>query len=316
MQRAIDRLCAQRPFDVVQLESSLLCTFAFPPEAALVIDEHNVEYELLERMQKGERSLVRRGFNRLEFRRFRRFEQAWWSRADACAVTSDREAEIVAAHAPATPTAVVPNGVDLEVFAPAPVDPEPRTMLFNGILDYRPNLDAAYFVVDEVWPRVRERCADARLLIVGRGLPADLERLRRPGVEVTGEVPDVRPYIARAAVVGVPIRMGGGTRLKVVEGLAMGKAMVTTTLGCEGIAVRDGEHLLVADGAEAFAHAVIGLFDDPGKGAALGAAGRRLMERQYGWDLPGGRLKGLYSQAARERRSVAGRSVPVTAAAP
>jgi glycosyltransferase involved in cell wall biosynthesis len=253
MQQAIDALFARDAFDLVQLESSLLCAYAFPPATRLVLNEHNIEYEVFRRMHERERSPARRAFNRLEGARFRRFEQGWWRRLDGCAVTSEREARILSAHSPATPVAVVPNGVDVEHFRPATADVALRSLVFNGLLDYRPNLDAAHHLVDEIWPLVLARCPDARLEIVGRGHPADIRRLSRPGVVVTGEVEDVRPHLARAAVVGVPIRMGGGTRLKVVEGLAMGKAMVSTSLGCEGIAVDDGEHLRIADGAQAFA---------------------------------------------------------------
>jgi glycosyltransferase involved in cell wall biosynthesis len=298
MQHAVDELCAQSDFDVIQLESSLLCGFRFPPTARLVLDEHNVEYEVFERMHEGERSRVRRSFYRWEAARVRSHEQGWWRRAAGCVVTSDREADILRHCAPNTPVAVVPNGVDLELFRPSAAETEPFTVMFNGVLDYRPNLDAALYLIDEIWPLIRKRCPLAQLLVVGRGSPGDQRRLQRDGVLVTGEVPDVRPYLERAAVVLVPVRMGGGTRLKVVEGLAMGKAMVSTTLGCEGIAVRSGEHLLVADTPLDFAVAVASLLEDPVAARALGHAGRALMEEAYSWELAGDRLDGLYRQLA------------------
>lgn len=312
LQARIEALCARERFDVVQLESSLLCTFAVPGALPLVIDEHNVESEVFARMRAGERSLPRRAFNRLEAVRFARFERRWWARAAGCVVTSERDARAVRAHAPGTPVAVVPNGVDLDAFRPSAGPGEPRTVVFNGILDYRPNLDAAHHLADDVWPRVLARIPDARLTIVGRGHPRDIARLRRPGVVVTGEVPDVRPYLDRAAVVAVPVRIGGGTRLKVVEGLAAGRAMVSTALGCEGVRVRAGEHLLVADDAGAFADAVVRLFEDPALGRALGAAGRRLVEREYSWDLAAGRLDALLAEVVAGDRS---RSLPAAVAA-
>ena len=298
MQRAIDELCSRRSFDVAQLESSLLCGFAFPRDVPIVLDEHNIEYEVFERMREGERSVARRSFNQLESARFRRFERRWWARVDGCVVTSEREERIVRSHAPRTPAAVVPNGVDLGHFRPAAVEPEPNTLLFNGVLDYRPNLDAAQHLTETIWPLIVRRCPGARLTIVGRGHAADLRRLRGPDVQVTGEVDDLRPYLERAAVVGVPIRMGGGTRLKVVEGLATGKAMVSTSLGCEGVAVQDGEHLLIADDAESFASEVLRLFADRRLGAALGRAGRALAERRYSWDLAAERLDALHRRIA------------------
>jgi polysaccharide biosynthesis protein PslH len=296
MQQAISELCGREAFDIIQLESSHLCGFSFPQTAVLVIDEHNVEYEVFQRVSRGERSVPRRVFNWVEYRRFRRFEQRWWKQVNACIVTSDREATIVRAHAPMTPVAVVPNGVDLAYFRPDPGEVEPRTVVFNGILTYRPNLDAAQHLVREIWPLVRRQCPDARLTIVGQTTGVDLRRMQRPGVEFVGEIPDIRPSLHRAAVVVVPVRTGGGTRLKVVESLAMGKATVCTSLGCEGLAVRDGEHLLIVDDAQFFAARVLELFDDPERRAALGEAGRRLVEREYSWVLGAERLEALYDR--------------------
>lgn len=316
MQQAIDDLCSSHRFDAIQLESSVLCAFRFPSGPRLILDEHNVEYEVFERMHESERSLPRRSFNRLEYVRFRRFEQRWWRHIDGCAVTSEREERIVRAHAPATPTAVVPNGVDLDYFRPPAVEAETKTAVFNGVLDYRPNLDAAHYLTDEIWPRVRARFPGALLSIVGRGEPEEIRRLCRPGVYVTGEVPDVRPHLAKAAVVVVPIRMGGGTRLKVVEGLAMGKAMVSTSLGCEGVNVGDGEHLLVADTAEAFANAVVRLFEDRTLRGALGSAGRARMEEEYSWDLAGARLEELYRRVLLDCGGGRRRGTPLAATSP
>jgi glycosyltransferase involved in cell wall biosynthesis len=188
----------------------------------------------------------------------------------------------------------VPNGVDIDFFRPAAIDSSPGTLLFNGVLDYHPNRDAVEYLLTQVLPRIRERRPDVRLKVVGRGAPAELERLRRAGLEVTGEVPDLRPHLQEAAVVLVPIRMGGGTRLKVLEGLAMARPMVSTSIGCEGIDVRDGEHLLIADTADAFADQVDRILGDPALAARLGHAGRTLVEDRYSWDRAGDRLEDLY----------------------
>jgi polysaccharide biosynthesis protein PslH len=296
MQEAIDDVCSTENFDVIQLESSFLGTFRFPRNTRLVIDEHNIEYELFQRMCEGERSLSRRVFNHVEYARFRRFEQACWERADACIVTSEREVGAVRTCAPDTPVAVVPNAVDLDYFAPCNIPPEPHTVIFNGTLDYRPNLDAARYLIDDIWPLVRRRYPDAALTLTGRNDGVDIRSLTRPGVRLLGEVPDIRPSVSGAAVVAVPIRIGGGTRLKVLEGLAMGKAMVSTAVGCEGVAVRDGEHLMIADDAPAFASRISEVFEKPGLRDALGQAGRRLIETRYSWKLAGARLEALYRQ--------------------
>jgi glycosyltransferase involved in cell wall biosynthesis len=296
MQEAIDDLCSTENFDVIQLESCILCTFRFPRDTRLVIDEHNIEYELLQRMCEGERSLPRRIFNRVEHARFRRYEQACWERADACVVTSEREVVPVQTCAPDTPVAVVPNAVDLDYFALCDTPAEPHTVIFSGTLNYRPNLDAVHHLIDEIWPLVRHRYPDARLTLTGSNDGVDIRSLRKPGVRLLGEVPDVRPYVGRAEAVAVPIRIGGGTRLKVLEALAMGKPMVSTAAGCEGVAVRDGEHLLIADDAATFASRICEIFENPGVRDALGQAGRHLVETRYSWVLAGERLESLYRQ--------------------
>jgi glycosyltransferase involved in cell wall biosynthesis len=290
LQDAVDRLCAGRSFDVVQLESSLLGGLRFPGESRVVLDEHNIEYEVFQRMEEGERSRLRRVFYRVEHNRFRRFEEQVWRDVAGCVLTSDREEPVVRRAAPATLTRVVPNGVDLEYFRPGDSPFEQNTLVFNGVLDYRPNFDAAAHLVEEIWPRVRERVGGARLKIVGRVGQENVERLRQPGVELTGEVPDVRPYLDSAAVVAVPIRMGGGTRFKVLEGLAMEKPIVSTTLGAEGIGTVHGEHLMLADDAASFASTVVDLFEDAARGQELGRAGRKLVEERYSWATAGGLL--------------------------
>ena len=301
LQRLIDSVAASQRVDVVQIESTLLSIFRLPQDALVIVDEHNIDYEYYDRMRENERSPLRRAFYRLEQHRFRRFEQRCWREVDGCVMTSEREAEEVRQVAPETPAIGVPNGVDVDYFHPSEEPVEPRTIVFNGTLDYRPNLDGAAFLVEQILPRLRERHPDVRVILVGRGSKADLESFAAPGVEVTGEVPDVRPYLARAAVVAVPIRTGSGTRLKVVEGLAMGKPMVSTTLGSEGVDVRHEEHLLIADTAEAFADSLARLLDDPDYGDALGRAGRRKMVDEYSWAYAGELLESLYRRVVGAR---------------
>src|ERR1700730_4004217 len=294
MQSRLNALVAAEHFDVVVMDSSRLGSLTVPPGPAVVYDEHNVEYELLQRMCEGERSRARRLFNALEYRKFKRLEHRCWNTCSGIALTSDREERIVARHAPRAETGVVPNGADVDFFAPRPQEPEPMTIVFAGMLSYRPNLDAVSFLVDEIMPRVRRTHPAALLRVVGHIEQAQLDELKGlPQVEVTGWVLDVRDPMAQSAVIVAPLRMGGGTRLKIVEALGMGKAVVSTTVGCEGLDVRHGEHLLVADDADSFPRAVGRVLSDPGLARELGAAGRALAVREYSWSRSGGRLEEL-----------------------
>ncbi len=296
MQRAIDELNAEHHFDLIHVESVTACSFRFPAGIPICLDEHNVEYELHKRLWRGESSLVRRLFSGWEYLRMQRFEPRVWKRAGGCVVTSERELPTVRAAAPQVPTAVVPNGVDLEYFARSGATATPHSVVFCGVLNYRPNVDAASFLVEQVWPQVMARYPDAQLTLVGTAPEEERIRLTREGVEVLGEVPDVRPHICGSAVVAVSVRIGGGTRLKVLEAMALGRPIVSTSLGCEGIAVRDGEQLLIGDDAETFAARILELFEDPDRGTQLADAGRELVESSYSWDLAGQRLEDLYRQ--------------------
>jgi sugar transferase (PEP-CTERM/EpsH1 system associated) len=297
MQRVIDRLCAREDFDLIHLESTLVRVFRLPVGTPVVLDEQNIDYELFERMRDSQRSLLRRWFYTLEALRFRQFERGTWRHVSGCALTSEREEKIVREYAPGISTAVVPNAVDLDYFRPmsGPIDRE--SILFTGLLDYRPNLEAAHHLITDILPLLAGERPNVHLTIVGKGAPSVLAKFRQPRVDVTGEVPDLRPYLQRATVIVVPIRTGSGTRLKVLEGLAMGKPIVSTTLGCEGINVRPGEHLLIGDTPHAFAAAVTKLFDDPSLAQTLGLAGRALIESEYSWEIAGKRLDQLYRQA-------------------
>jgi polysaccharide biosynthesis protein PslH len=307
MQAALDALLAERRFDIIQVELLQMTCFRLRTDAKVVLDEHNVEYELLRRMNQGERSAVRRAHHRLEERKVRHFERHSWGRVDGVAVTSRREELLVRQDAPATPTAIVPNCVDLDYFSSNRDEAEEGRLVFTGLLTYRPNLDAALHLVDDILPRVRQRHPSATLTIVGAGRDSDLHALRRPGVTVTGWVSDVRPFLQRASVIVAPLRIGAGTRLKVVEGLAMAKPMVSTAIGCEGIDVRTGEHLLIADAPDDFADAVVLLLRDRALGRRLGDAGHRLARDHYSWNAAAEQLSGLYERLSRAPATRGGR---------
>jgi sugar transferase (PEP-CTERM/EpsH1 system associated) len=284
MQALIDRLMAEQSFDIVQIESSQLGGYRFRSGPQIVLDEHNIEYELLGRMVRSERQPVRRLYNALEYVKFRREERRCWQRVDACLFTSERECELVRRRLPHQAIAVAPNGVDIDDFRPQEVAIDPDSLVFTGLISYRPNTDAILYFAREVLPRILEVRPQAVFTVVGLGDAEEVYRLAGSHIVVTGSVPDVRPYVARAAAFVVPLRMGSGTRLKVLEGLAMGKPMVSTSLGCEGISVRDGEHLKIADNPAVFAQATLQLMEDASLAAQLGRAGRTLIEREYSWE--------------------------------
>ncbi|HUF92444.1 MAG TPA: glycosyltransferase [Candidatus Limnocylindria bacterium] len=250
----------------------------------VVLFEHNVEHVIWKRLAQAPGPVWRRALLELEWRKMRRFEAAACTQADLTLAVSEADRRLLAATAPAARVAAVETGVDIEYFAPNGWHEKPATIVFTGSLDWYPNEDAVLHFVNEILPRVRAEVDAARFVVVGRHPSLKLRAAAEAaGAIVTGTVDDVRPYLAEAAVCVVPLRIGGGTRLKIFEALAMARPVVSTTIGAEGLPVTPGEHLVLADGPEDFARAVVALLRDPARGRALAAAGRALVEQRFSW---------------------------------
>ena len=292
MQEALDTLLGNSTYDAVVFESVLIAGYHLPANIPVIIDQHNLEYEILERTYQLGKSKLRRWYNQRESQILKPIEIERCSKADIVLVTSEREQQILQSLLPQQLIVTVPNGVDTEMFQQRGNREEVSgRIVFTGAMNYYPNVNAVLFFAQHCWPLIQARVPDATWQIVGREPPAEISALARlPGVQVTGSVPDVRPYLTEAAVAVAPLQIGSGTRLKILEALAMGKAMVSTSIGCEGIAVVLGKHLLIADQPETFASAVVELLNDPTKRHKLGTAGRKLVETQYSWTQCSDRL--------------------------
>ncbi|EFH86746.1 glycosyltransferase [Ktedonobacter racemifer] len=289
VQDAIDALYVQEPFDAVLYEGLFVAGYRLPPGVKIVLDQHNIEQELLWRTYQNEKEPVRKIYNWLEYRVLKRGELERCQQADLVLTTSGREQEWLQTRLSGQQIAVVPNGVDLERFQVDPARQEQAgRIIFTGTMDYYPNSTAVLAFARDYWPYIRRQIPGATWQIVGRKPPPEVERLGAlPGVVVTGSVPDTRPYLAEAEVAIVPLSVGSGTRLKILEALAMQKAVVSTSIGCEGLELEANTHLLVADEPGAFVEAVVSLLRDAEKRARLGSAGRALVEQRYGWGYCG-----------------------------
>jgi sugar transferase (PEP-CTERM/EpsH1 system associated) len=250
----------------------------------VVLFEHNVEHVIWKRLAAAEPRPWRKLLLELEWRKMRRFEAKACARADLTLAVSEKDRAVLAANAPGARVSAIPTGVDTSFFVPNGHEEVPASLVFTGSMNWYPNEDGVLHFVDEMLPLIRREEPRANLTVVGRDPSPRLRQAAAPaGVRVTGGVDDVRPYVAEGAVYVVPLRLGGGTRLKIFEALAMGKAVVSTTVGAEGLSLVPGEHLLVADAPDQFARAVVSLLRDPARRRALGAAGRRLVEQRYAW---------------------------------
>jgi glycosyltransferase involved in cell wall biosynthesis len=276
------------------------------PRPLLLFDDHNAEYLLQRRVFETDLRRPRHWpgalYSLIQWRKLSRYETHVCQQVDRVAAVSAADAKALRQLVPGLDPAIVPNGVDLHFYdgavatrSQSAVHLPALSLVFTGKMDFRPNVDAVIWFVDEVLPRIRAERPDVHFFVVGQKPHLRLDPLRqREGVTLTGWVEDVRPYFERAAVYVAPLRMGGGTRLKLLEAMAMGKAIVSTSLGCEGFEVTDGREMCVADTAGDFAHTVLELLESPARRAALGRTARRFVETHYAWEAIVPRLERLY----------------------
>jgi polysaccharide biosynthesis protein PslH len=302
LQPSLDWLLRARQFDIVNLEFSCLADYELrqaPPGEklpALVVDSHNIDYDLARQYARNGNSLARRIYAGVNWRKLRREELATYRGAEGVYLCSAVDERRLLNEVPGVRTAVIPNAADVEYYQPRPTDPPPdgRTVVFFGLLSFVPNVDAVIYFVKDIWPRIAKAHPEARCKIIGGRPPSSLLALAGPRVELTGFVPDLRPHLASAAALVVPLRLGGGTRLKIVEGMAMGKAIVSTALGAEGIEAVPKRDLLIEDEPESFANAVNRLLADPDLAARIGQSARRLAVERYSWSGAAKALEGFY----------------------
>jgi glycosyltransferase involved in cell wall biosynthesis len=284
----VRELCDSGNFDLMHCDSISLAEAALHTNALPIpwgLTAHNVEAIIWERWSQEEPNLLKRWFVAQQYQKVFSYEKLLSQRADLiCAVSDEDEARLKTMYQARYPS-VVPNGVDIDYFAPSDVAEETDTLVFTGSMDWRPNQDGILWFVDEIWPRLIAKRPTLKFWIVGRKPPERLIRLGETDnrLIVTGTVDDVRSYIAKGAVYVVPLRIGGGSRLKILEALSMRKGIVSTTVGAEGLTTKHEQHLIKADQPEDFARRVIELLDNPTRRNQLGQAGEELVRAEYTW---------------------------------
>jgi glycosyltransferase involved in cell wall biosynthesis len=296
--RSIRELSATRRYDLVQVEYSVLAPHvALARGATTVLDLHNVESRLIRSSASIRRAALRPAVF-AEAHALARLERWALRRFDVKVFVSEKEV----GHLPPAPgTLVCPNGWDVPP-APPPAG-DPKVAIFIGLLGWAPNTDAARWLLEAVWPRVRAQVADARLLVVGREPPPELAALAPPGAEVVASPPDVAPYLARAAVALAPLRVGGGSRLKILEALAAARPVVATSIGAEGLETLIGRGVTVADDADALAAAIVERFKDPAAARREGEAGHAAVDAEFSWRTTLTPLRETLAAAAATRPS-------------
>lgn len=300
-------LLAQNRVDIVQIEGIELARLidvvrVASPQSKIVFDNHNAEAALQQRNLLTDLRQPRRwmaaAYSAVQVRRLRRFERWACQTADAvtCVSATDRQT-LLRLSAPRVSITVIPNCIDVESYAAPEVPNLPQPdLVFTGKMDYRPNVDAVLWFADAVWPAIRCAHPGATWAIVGQKPHPRLARLRQvEGITLTGWVESVLPYLAGAAVIIMPFRVGSGTRLKLIEAMAAGKAIVSTAIGAEGFPVWHGQEIYLAETAQELATAVLHLLDHPQERERLGQAAR-VFARQYDWRAVVPRFDEVYDQ--------------------
>ncbi len=305
----IERLLTRSTFDVIHIEGIEMAPYLpllrqRAPGAMLIYDAHNAEYALQRRIALQDLQTpccwVGALYSVIQAARLTRLETQVCREVDHVIACSETDAELLGKLRHPKPITVVPNAVWVESYQdlhPTAAPMAHPALVFTGKMDFRPNVDAVLWFAHEILPLIRRQVPDVRFVVVGQKPHARLDVLRdRPDVVLTGFVPDVRPYIRAADVYVAPLRMGSGTRFKLLEAMAMSRPIVSTWIGAEGIAAQDGRHLLLAADPEAFAQAVIGLLQDKARCLELGVKANELVREKYDWSAVIPRLEEVYEQ--------------------
>lgn len=309
LRQRLGKLLGEARFDVI------VCDFIYPagllqwPQASpVVLFTHNVEAEVWERQCRLTRNAARKLAFWLEGRALARAERRYSQLADHVVTISKSNLDFFGQFVDAHKLSLAPTGVDTDYFRPAPQAESDHDLVFTGSMDWLPNEDSVLYFVREILPLIREQEPRVRFWAVGRRASAALESLAdNRSVFVTGTVDDIRPYLDRAAVYVVPMRSGSGTRLKVFEAMAAAKAVVSTTIGAEGLPVTPGEDILLADTPVEFAAAVVRLLRDKALRRRMGDAARSRVESEYSWAAAAAQFESTLMRVAAQRPQTAPR---------
>ena len=301
----IRRLAASNQVDLFQFEALGYADALVGTGARTIVMAHNVESLIWERLHQTEQHPVKRWFIGHQLRKYERYERSVMQRATRVVAVSHEDAALLKERFGVRHPDVVDNGVDVKYFKSSSIarNPDPKRVLFLGSLDWRPNLDAIDVMLTQVMPRLLAMEPEARLSVVGRNpTPALVRRLRRePNVELHADVEDVRPYLARSAVMAVPLRIGGGSRLKILEAIASGVPVVSTRIGCEGLLFESGRDLRCGETGDEIAKALVETIRNPARASEMVRHGQALIEAHYDWSRLADRLEQIWFDLAADR---------------
>lgn len=306
LHEACAQLTATQSFDAIFLSIVLLQGLPLPKRTPVVGDTHNVEFDVLRQTAANAEGSARRLYSQVQWRSMRRAERRCAHAVDLLLATSERDRQVFEHELQLHDVGLVANGIDLREFAPRRCSSEPGVILFTGLMSYYPNQQAVRWFLDSIFPSIRKRYPAVKFVVGGAAPPAWLVARQNDFIEVTGGVPDMRPHLARASVFIAPLRIGGGTRVKILEAAAMNRVVVSTALGAQGLGLTHGKNVLIADDAESFADCVLRALEDPAAASRMAAASREHVKLHFDWERIGEGLARLLD----DRLKLASREAP------
>lgn len=292
------RLDDEEHFDIVHFEHSRMALYlkALRPNVKrrTILAFQNVAFDQFKRISQIEKELVKKLRTRLHSTLMRSWEPRFAERFDRCVTVSDADRGLLLEANPRLAIDVIPNGIDTLKNQSLEANHGGSDLLFIGSMSYEPCVDGALFFCKEILPLVQERLGGVNLWIVGANPVKEVRELANASVRVTGYVEDILPYYNRTSVSIVPLRAGGGTRLKILESMALGRPVVSTSIGCEGLGLVDGQHILVADNPEDFAHKIVGLLRDDELYQKVASQARKVAVETYDWTAISQKLLNTY----------------------
>lgn len=305
MADAIRKYTATNRYDILEIATIALAGYReLAPEIPSLMVHQNIESELLLRRAKTLDNPFARAYMAYQGRKLRRYEEIACEKFDFHTTVSDRDGDLLKSMKPGINIETVSNGVDTEYFIPGNEPVDDHSLVFVGGMGWYPNLNAMLYLTRNIWRLIETEIPDVSMTHVGKQSSKEILEFcsRNPRFNAVGFVDDVRPHISRAAVYVVPIRVGGGTRLKILDAMAMGKAIVSTTIGCEGIDVTDGKDIVIADTPEEIASNTIELLRDRSRRDELGKNARETAVNLYSWKKVYPRLESIYQRLAGMRK--------------
>ena len=302
MAKRIEQLTSAEGFDIVQIEHSRLALYQENirknAHTSSILVFHNIAYNQFSSLYQIRKSPISRFRTWLHIRQLRRWEPKYAEKFDRCITMSEVDRKILLRANPRLCIEVVPNGADTKRLVPLEANQGVPALLFVGSMSYPPCADGAVYFCNHVLPYIKQTIPDIQVWIVGTNPPPEVRGLASDDIHVTGYVKDVLPYYKKTSVSIVPLRAGAGTRLKILESMALGRPVVSTAIGCEGLEVVDGQHLLIADAPKEFAEKTVLLITDNVLFHHVATEARKFVMNRYDWDMLANQMMDIYSELA------------------